>query len=153
MSAPSSPAEEEAAPLIPPDPSDLEAGRRSEDSAANSILSFGEDRKHSDPLYVKIFYSLSVLVSVGGLIAAAVGFSIVCRNVFDKSAQRDRWRSYTEYPWGMLMPILLVGGLDSLARVWMATDGIDRCRSMSFGVAIISTGPPRGSSIAFGFSI
>ncbi|KAG8623750.1 hypothetical protein KVT40_008726 [Elsinoe batatas] len=64
--------------------------------------------KQHDPLYVKIFYTLSLFCSIVALISAGIGFSIVRRNVFDDYAQRQQWESYTSQPLGMLTPIIIL---------------------------------------------
>jgi len=68
-----------------------------------------ERRKKRDPLYLLVFYSLSLAVSIGGFACATWGYIIVRTASFDEYSKQAMRDSYEKYFIGMESVWILLG--------------------------------------------
>ena len=65
-------------------------------------------RKTKDPLYIRILYCLSVIISIGGFGSAIWGYCIVITAPFDDYSKKTRREGYEKHFYGMQSVVILV---------------------------------------------
>lgn len=135
---------------------DLEAAllnhRHSDDDLSSDILELDTPEKPRDPLYVLIFYGLSLLVSIGGLGCGLWGFVITSTGPFGKDSRNEHLENYLQNFLGMQSVLVLVYtrvSFHTLVRLMLAHS----CSSTLYGAVSISSLPTRANRPSCGYLI